>query len=228
MSTAAPERQYEHQYRPPSPYRAAITTALVLALVVAAALGLQAWQRWTQRAPYGPEAVHAHVTMRLVPEAQAQAALDALTGTPGSLEAVRGAGPLLVGQIEYDVPPQARDTDVVWLFLLDAQSGQPLRSWGSAPGGDVGQGWDSSFDQLGRQVPWLAGITGTTEPDGTLSGSAQIVGWGAQVRGPVTFEAVPTEGMLDPAAPSSYTVGITLQKDDRTLVWAEQLTPTAS
>ena len=57
MTTTAPEKQYGYQYRPPSKYRAAITTLALIVAVAALAAGVQAWQRWTQRAPYGPDAV---------------------------------------------------------------------------------------------------------------------------------------------------------------------------
>ncbi len=228
MTTTAPDTRYEYQYGPPSKYRAAITAGLVIALVVALAAGLQAWQRWTQRAPYGPEAVHARVTMSVVPEAEAQAAVDALTGAPGSLQIPVGMGPLLVGQLTFDVPPGARESDVSTLFLLDAHQGLPLEHvYAVSSAGGVGQGWDGSFDAVAKQVPWLAGIASTQLPDGSWTSTGMAAMWRAPTPGPVTFVAVPLPDMLDPTLVTSYTVGLMLWNEDRALYWAEQLTPTS-
>ena len=228
MTTTAPEKQYGYQYRPPSKYRAAITTLALIVAVAALAAGVQAWQRWTQRAPYGPDAVHARVTMRVVPEAQAQAAVDALTGSPGALQIPVGMGPLVVGQVAFDVPDGARDTDIASLFLLDAHQGLPLEHvYAVSAAAGVGQGWDGSYRAVAQQVPWLAGIADTQLPDGSWTSTGMAALWHGTTPGPVTFVGVPLPDMLDPSAVSSYTVGLTLQNADRTLYWAEQLTPTA-
>jgi len=228
MTTTAPEKQYAYQYRPPSPYRAAITTLALIVAVAALAAGVQAWQRWTQRAPYGPDAVHAQVTMRVVPEDEAQAAVDALTGSPGSLQIPVGMGPLLVGQLRFDVPAGARERDLYTLFLLDAHQGVPLEHvYAASPAGGVGQGWDGSYNAVAQQVPWLAGIADTQLPDGSWTSTGMAPQWRATTPGPVTFIAVPLPDMIDPTAVTSYTVGLMMRDDDRTLFWAEQLTPTS-
>lgn len=226
MATDAPERVWRTDAPPPR-YRAAITAAVVLGVAVGLVVGLQAWQRWATRAPYGPESVNAHVTMRLVPEDQAQAALDALVG-PGTMNIPVGMGPLLIGQATFTVPPGASDSMFYSLFLIDQSQHQPLQQvYGGSPDGNVGQGWDGSYDQIAAQVPWLSAAARTQPSDGTTTGPGMALGWSATTHGPITFVAVPRPDTIDPAALSSYTVGLTLQNDDRSLYWAQQLAPTA-
>lgn len=227
MTTTAPETPHADQVRPTSRYRAAITAIALLAVAVALVAAVVAWQRWTQRPPYGPEAVNAQVTMRVVPENRAQAAVDSLTGSPGSLQIPIGLGPLLVGRLTFDVPPGARESDFYSLFLLDAHQGLPLeRVYAVTAAGGVGQGWDGSYDALAQQVPWLAGIASTQRPDGSWTSTGMAAMWRGTTPGPVVFVAVPLPEMLDPTSVTSYTVGLTLQNGDRTLYWAEQLSPT--
>ncbi len=200
-----------------------VAVGVVLTLVGLAWL----WQHQAAPAPYGPDAVGARVTMRLVPEAQAQAEVDALAG-PGVLTIPGGRGPLLVGQVTFAVPPQAQDSAFLSLFLLDAHHAQPLTAvFGASPDGTTGQGWDGSYARVGQQVPWLSGIADVQVEDGSSTSNGMALSWGATATGPVTLVAVPLEGMIDPESLSSYTVGLTLQDDDRTLLWAQQLTATA-
>lgn len=223
MTTSAPEKAWRTDA--PVPSRRTARTLVALTAVAAVVLGVGLWQRWDARAPYGPESVDAHVTMRLVPESRAQAAVDALAGT-GVLQIPVDRGPLLVGQLVLDVPPGARASDLLTLFLVDAGTRRPLAQvYGSSADGNVGQGWDASYDQVLRQVPWLLGAASPAQGGGPITTDGMALGWSGTTHGPVTFVAVPLDGTSAPASLSSYTVGLTLQREDRTLLWAQQLTP---
>jgi hypothetical protein len=226
VTTSAPERTWRTD-EPERRHGAAITVAVVTGVVVALVAAVVLWQRWDARAPYGPEQVDAHVTMSLVPEAQAQAAVDALAGG-GVMTIPVGRGPLLVGRVTFDVPAEAREGDSCSLFLLDARQNLPLTQvFGVSAHGEVGQGWAGSYDTIATQVPWLSGIASVKQSDGGTTSAGMALSWDATSRGPITFVAVPLEGMLDPATLSSYTVGLTLQRGDGTLLWAQHLEPTA-
>lgn len=227
MGTAEQERTWT-VVEPPRRFHGAATAAVVLA-VVFLTLGLLLWQTWSARSAYGPDEVDARVSLRLVPEERAQATVDALVG-PGRLQVPIGFGPLLVGQAGLDVPAGATDDSFFTLFVLEAGQGRPLAHvFAATTAATVGQGWDGSYGTIAQQVPWLAGIASPPAQDGLalLGGEPAAVSWRGTTRGPITFVAIPPWGMADPSALSSYTVALTLQREDRSLVWAEQLTPTA-
>ena len=92
--------------------RAALIRGLVVLLVGVA--GVAGWRWWDDRPPYGPEALAARATLRLVDPATADAAFAPADGVRA------GTGDQLVlGQVSWNPPPAAPPPHVVATTTTD-------------------------------------------------------------------------------------------------------------
>jgi hypothetical protein len=194
-----------------------LVPATVLALVALVSL----YHLWPTSPPYPASALHLRLlSLELVPDAQAQARLDALAG-PGRLTAPVGHGQLLVGQVGYDVPAAA-DGSTPWSFFLLDPDGDPLQHiYGVTPSGDATAGWSSSYGTFADQVPALRGLAAVADGSGGFTDPGSSLSVDTTTSGPLTFVAIPPEYAVGDA--TAYSLWTTLQNRDDTLFWAVQV-----
>jgi hypothetical protein len=176
---------------------------------------------WPVSPPYPSSALHLKLRLlELVPADQAQTRVDALVG-PGHLQVPVGPASLLVGQVSYDVPAGA-DSSTLWSFFLLGPDGSPVRSvFGATPSGDVSAGWDGSYGDVAAQVPALHGLAPVADGSGGVTDPGSSLSALAPTAGPLTFVAIPPDDATGDA--TAYQLWTTLQNNDRTLLWAVQV-----
>ncbi|MBW6437125.1 hypothetical protein KZ829_25605 [Actinoplanes hulinensis] len=202
---------------------------LSAALLVAGVGGL-AVHRWYERPPFGPKALGAQATLRLVDQATANAAL-----APVNAEFADGDGDqILLGRVAWKRPPSARDGSSLRVVLLDKRRHLlPGFIAVTSPNPDqVSSGLDGAVDTAERRYRWLKGA-GTQEIGGSFRSSGVVVHVSSLDASPVTFQTVlharnpetPPESMIAtaPVAVPDLLVALICVGPEGQVYWAQRL-----
>lgn len=214
----------------PMQYGLAGGRKVLLAAVALIALlvgGRSAFVWWQHRAPYGPGAVQAKVSLQLYPPLQAQAVLDQLTG--GHVLSVdmgdgSGTGHEVVGRLDLTRPAHAPSDALYYLFLTDDRNGgRPLANlWARVGGADAASGWDGRLAAIPHRYSALHGLADVPVGGGWTPGEA--VSWRSGQPGPVVFTGLVDEqdGPAASVLPHLSAV-LAMFSPDMHLYWAEKL-----
>jgi hypothetical protein len=205
-----------------TPAQSSWTPRKILIVVLLLALfssGATIARAWSHRSPYGPEALHARVSLESYSGDQvAQRAVDELAGAGRLRVPVDPLQRYVVGQLRFDLPREARRDDDYALFVLD-EAGRPVQEiWGVAGSVDVTSGWDGRYEAIAGQYPWLAQLHAITTEDGFTDPGASL-SWPALTSGPVTFVA-----LADPGVPDEHMQVALVLLSGATVHWAHRVT----
>ncbi|MFD1370449.1 hypothetical protein [Actinoplanes sichuanensis] len=163
---------------------------LILGVVVllAGIAAVAGWRWWQGRAPYGPEALRASATLRLVDQATADAALE-----PAGAEIPTGDDDqILLGTVSWTAPQSPQGTSLRIVLLDKRRHLLPGFLTAKAPDPQsIGTGMDGSLDLAQQRYDWLA-ATATSENAGSM------ITVSSTQASPVTFQTV-----LHPARPDT-------------------------
>ncbi|MFC4071770.1 hypothetical protein [Actinoplanes subglobosus] len=205
---------------------------LILGVVVllAGVTAIAGWRWWQGRAPYGPDALRASATLRLVDQATADAALE-----PFDAEiATSDDDQILLGRVSWTAPTAPEDTTLRIVLLDQRRHLLPGFLAVTAPDPEhVSTGLDGSLDDARDRYDWLAG-TGTRESGGSFWGAGNIITVSSLDASPVTFQTVLHAERPDtPAGARVATAPVTTQDmlialicvgGDGRVHWAQRLT----
>ncbi|GID93147.1 hypothetical protein Adi01nite_25590 [Amorphoplanes digitatis] len=201
---------------------------LGIAVLLAGLGGVAVRQWWHDRPPYGPEALSARATLRIVDQATANAAFK-----PSGADFAGDGDQIFLGQVAWDRPPRPQKGGSFRIVLLDKRShllpGHIAVT--SARPDDVFSGSDAAMDIAQERYPWLRGA-GTREINGSYWSTGDAVFAGVDAS-PVTFQivlrpareqtppelAVPTA----PAAVEDLLVALICVGPDGQVYWAQRL-----
>src|SRR5690349_12992836 len=169
---------------PPMRRRTVLIIGVVLLLVAAGGVVGRRW--WHNRAPYGPAALGATATLRLVDQATADAAMR-----PVNAEHAAEGDQILLGRVSWVRPPTAEAGGSFRIVVLDKRTHRMpgFISVTSARPGDVGAGSDGALDVAEKRYPWLRGI-GSREIDGSFWTAGDAITVSSVEASPVTFVIV--------------------------------------
>ncbi|MEV6602440.1 hypothetical protein AB0M36_37165 [Actinoplanes sp. NPDC051346] len=171
-------------------------TSLFLSVVmlVVSAGGVAGWRWWHNRPPYGPQALSATATLRMVDQATADAALD-----PVTVVSAEKGDQIILGQVSWRRPPQHPDGGSFRIVVLDKRTQLlPGHLAVKSPWPDeVFVGSDGAQDRAQDRYSWLQGA-GTREIDGRTWGGGNVIFATSIYASPVTFALV-----LQPARPGT-------------------------
>lgn len=224
-----------------------IATLAILAALVGSALALQSViEARHNRAPYDAVAIGASVRMEMVTHRRAQAAVDLLAG-PGrliapvaDLDEEQGTQQQVVGQLTFRTPHNAPQGGQYALFIIDRAMGKPVPAlYATGPiGTNVGQGWDSRYDEVAAKYPWLHMLASTPTPDGSVftdpgmaapdglgfTETGMAVSFAPNTPGPITFTALLDGTSLPVTDPArQLTVALVFIGANDHIYWATKL-----
>jgi hypothetical protein len=206
-------------------------TSLIIsvAMLLIGAGSLAGLRRWDNRPPYGPEALGATATLRMVDQTTADAALQPVTVEPSEK-----GDQIVLGQVSWVRPLHHPDGGSFRIVVLDKRtrlmpghiavtSGRP---------DDVGIGSDESQDIAQKRYPWLQGA-GVREVNGSFWSAGNAIAVSSIDASPVTFAIVlhparpetPPEQMIAsaPAAVTDLLVALINVGPDGQVYWAQRL-----
>jgi hypothetical protein len=225
--------------RPPrpvfNPVYAFGSIIVVLALIIA---GDKFYNWHHNRAPFGPDAVDAHVTglQVLTPTngagSNVRAALRALGDPAGEDDiAIPTARHLrwkyVVGRLDITALP-APSGSQYWLVVIDDRTHKLVSLNGSPAAGDTAPGsgaaWEGSLANFALKYSWLAPIEEVQTADG-LQDPGMTIGVPASSVTALQFSGVDRDDFLStPLSTSALTVALLFQGPDGQTWWAKRLT----
>jgi hypothetical protein len=184
---------------------------LGVVLLLAGTAGIAGWRWWDGRAPYGPEALNAAATLRLVDQATADAAL-----APVNAEVATDPGDqILLGNVTWTTPPGSPPDTSLRIVVVDKRSHllPGFLAVTSPHPQNLATGMDGSLDRARERYPWLAG-TATNESSGSIVTAGMDTS-------PVTFQTVLHASA--PATTQDMLVALICVAPDGRVHWAQRL-----
>ncbi|MCU7725211.1 hypothetical protein ODJ79_15895 [Actinoplanes sp. KI2] len=157
-----------------------------VAIVLAGTVGVAGSRWWHNRPPYGPEALSARATLRLVDQATADAAVK-----PAPAVVANDGDQIFLGQVTWNRPPRPQKNGSFRIVLLDKRRHlTPGYLAVTSPKPDaVSSGSDHALDIAQERYPWLQGA-GAQPVDGSGWVSGETIDVESMDAAPVTFQAV--------------------------------------
>jgi hypothetical protein len=184
---------------------------------------------WHNRAPYGPEALGATATLRLVDQATADAAMS-----PANAEHAADGDQIFLGQVAWARPPKTKADGSLRIVILDKRTRRMpgIISVTSARPNDVSVGSDGPLGVAEERYSWLQGI-GPREINGSFWAAGDAITVSSADASPVTFVIVlhparpgtpPEQAVATaPAAVSDLLVALINVGPDGQVYWARRL-----
>jgi hypothetical protein len=198
-----------------------------IVLLLLAGSGIAGWRWWHNRPPYGPEALAATASLRLVDQATADAAFS-----PQAMQQAGAGDQIFLGSVAWSRPPRA---DVTFrIVVLDKRTRlMPgfINATSARPDGIV-NGSDESLDRAERRYPWLQGI-GAREVNGQFWTAGIAITVSSVEASPVTLAVVLSRQISGspphlavasaPAAVGDLLVALISVGPDGQVYWAQRL-----
>ena len=200
-----------------------------VAMLLVAAGTTVGWRWWHNRAPYGPKALGAIATLRLVDQPTADAAMS-----PVNAEHAGDGDQIFLGRVAWVRPPGIKDDGSFRVVILDKRTRRmpSFISVTSPRPDDVGAGSDGALDVAEERYSWLQGI-GPREINGSFWTAGAAITVSSVDASPVTFVIVlhPAKpdtspeyaGAEAPAAVSDLLVALINVGPDGQVYWAQRL-----
>jgi hypothetical protein len=207
-----------------------VSPIVIVALLLVGAGTVAGWRWWHNRPPFGPEALNARATLRLVDQATADAALEPVNAEFANDDDDQ----IFLGRVTWDQPPTPPKDTSLRIVLLDTRRHllPGFIAVTSANPEHVGTGLDGSLDIAQNRYPWLKGA-GTQESNGSFMSSGSAVFVSSIDASPVTFQTVlhaarpgiPPEHMVAtaPAAVQDLLVALICVGPEGQVYWAQRL-----
>ena len=207
--------------------RAGLILGAVILLVAAG--GIVGWRRWHHQAPYGPSALGATATLRLVDQTTADAAMS-----PVNAEHAGDGDQIFLGRVSWARPPAVHADGSFRVVILDKRTHRMpgFISVTSARPTDVGAGSDGPLSVAEKRYSWLQGI-GPREMNGSFWTAGDAITVASVDASPVTFVAVlhparlgtaPEHAVANaPAAVGDLLVALIDVGSDGQVYWAQRL-----
>jgi hypothetical protein len=167
---------------------------VAVAILVVAAGTVVGWRWWHDRSPYGPKALGATATLRLVDQVTADAAMS-----PVNAEHAGDGDQIFLGRVTWVRPPGLQDDGSFRVVILDKRTRRMpgFISVTSPRPDEVVVGSDEALDVAEERYPWLQGI-GPREINGSFGTAGAAITVSSLDASPVTFAIV-----LHPARPGT-------------------------
>ncbi|MEV6924838.1 hypothetical protein AB0M46_10045 [Dactylosporangium sp. NPDC051485] len=200
-----------------------------MAILLAGTAGVGGWRWWHNRPPYGPDALNAQATLRLVDQATANAALKPVNAVVAYV-----GDQIFLGRVTWTRPPNPQKSSSFRIVLLDKRSHlmPGYIAVTSARPDEVAAGADRSLDIAQKRYPWLRGI-GLRKINGSFWDSGCAISVRSADASPVTFQTVlragrpgtPPEQMAPtaPAAVEDLLIALISVGPDGQVYWAQRL-----
>lgn len=198
---------------------AVIVTAVVVGVAVWGGVVLHAGE---PRTPFPLARMHARVTLTVTTPAHTQAVVDRL-GERRRLARFLLGRQQLVGQLRFRTVGTAGDGGQLALFVIDNRIGQPLgHVSGVGPKrNDVSEGRDGDYERLATKYHWLRSLAAVRIGSG-YGAPGDSISFSPRMRGPVTFTAVISDGLL-PLKTPAHELSFVLAYVGRQGVWAQRI-----
>ncbi|HEX8627396.1 MAG TPA: hypothetical protein VF755_04420 [Catenuloplanes sp.] len=208
-------------------HRVGLIIGVVMLLVAGGAVVGRRW--WHNRVPFGPAALGATATLRLVDQATADAAMS-----PVNAEHAGDGDQIFLGRVAWARPPDIRTDGSFRVVILDKRTRRMpgFISVTSARPDEVSTGSDGALDLAQERYGWLRGI-GPREINGSFWTSGDAITVSSVDASPVTFVIVLHPGRpgvppghavaTAPAAVSDLLVALINVGPDGQVYWAQRL-----
>jgi hypothetical protein len=194
---------------PPRLFNPVYAFAAIIVVLVVAIAGDKIYRWRHDRAPFGPDAISAHITgLQVLPPARHQ------------------HGRHIVGRLDLAARPAPAGSQY-WLVVIDNRTHQLVSLSGSPAAGESapgsGSAWDGSVSNFALKYPWLAPLQEVQTADG-YQDPGQTVSLPAGPSAALQFSGVDrATNETTPLTTSALTVALLFDGPDGQTWWATRL-----